>query len=191
MRDDGCVRIELPERLCDGSVALRPLVAGDVAAYAAAFRADPELGRLLGAERDPDERSIRARVARRAQRASQGAEIELAIADPGSDAFCGSVILHSFEWQHQRCEIGFWLLPEVRGRDLGARAVSLAVTWALSALNLVRIEITTTPDNHAAAALAKRLGFTREGVLRRRNVERGARVDIVYFGLLRDEWEHV
>jgi RimJ/RimL family protein N-acetyltransferase len=40
------------------------------------------------------------------------------------------------------------------------------------------------------AALARRLGFTREGVLRKRNVERGRRVDVVWFGVLREEWPH-
>jgi RimJ/RimL family protein N-acetyltransferase len=33
-----------------------------------------------------------------------------------------------------------------------------------------------------------RLGFTREGLLRSRNLERGRRVDVVWFGILRDEW---
>ena len=37
-------------------------------------------------------------------------------------------------------------------------------------------------------ALAERLGFTQEGVLRKRNVERGQRVDVVWFGVLREEW---
>jgi len=48
--------------------------------------------------------------------------------------------------------------------------------------------MTTTPDNAAVFALARRLGFTQEGVLRKRNVERGQRVDVVWFGVLREEW---
>jgi RimJ/RimL family protein N-acetyltransferase len=48
--------------------------------------------------------------------------------------------------------------------------------------------MTTTPNNAGAAAVAERLGFVREGVLRRRNVERGRRVDLVWFGLLQEEW---
>ena len=48
--------------------------------------------------------------------------------------------------------------------------------------------MTTTPDNQAVFALARRLGFVQEGVLRRRNVERGVRVDVVWFGVLREEW---
>jgi RimJ/RimL family protein N-acetyltransferase len=48
--------------------------------------------------------------------------------------------------------------------------------------------MTTTPDNPTVPPLARRLGFTREGVLRLRNLERGERVDLIWFGLLREEW---
>jgi RimJ/RimL family protein N-acetyltransferase len=49
--------------------------------------------------------------------------------------------------------------------------------------------MTTIPENQIVPALARRLGFRQEGILRRRNVERGRRVDIVWFGLLREEWQ--
>src|SRR5699024_6519073 len=85
-------------------------------------------------------------------------------------------------------ETGFWLVPAARGRGIGASAVALLVGWAFSELDMLRVEMTTTPENAAVPALARRLGFTHEGVLRRRNIERGERVDIVWFGLLREEW---
>ncbi|MDX6511982.1 MAG: Acetyltransferase domain, partial [Gaiellaceae bacterium] len=61
------------------------------------------------------------------------------------------------------------------------------VGWAFAELGLDRIELTTTAANVAAQALAKHLGFTREGVLRGRELERGRRVDIVMYGLLRED----
>ena len=174
------MRIELPERLEADDVVLRRLRPDDAPAYVAAFRADPELGRLLGMETDPDE----ARIRERAEAAADAPFAELAI---GED-FAGTVILHSLDEHHRRCEVGFWLVPETRGRGLGSRAVALGVSWAFEALDLLRVEMTTTPDNAAVFALARRLGFTQEGVLRRRNVERGQRVDVVWFGVLREEW---
>ncbi len=48
--------------------------------------------------------------------------------------------------------------------------------------------MTTTPENEAVPALARRLGFEQEGILRARNVERGQRVDVLWFGLLREAW---
>jgi RimJ/RimL family protein N-acetyltransferase len=160
---------------------LRRLRASDAAAYAAAFRDDADLGRLLGVDEDPDEKSVRKRLAR---------THELAIAEPGSDAFWGTVLLHSFDEHHGRCEVGFWLVPGARRRGVGSAAVSLIVSWAMRELGLLRVEMTTTPDNAAVDALATRLGFTREGVLRKRNVERGQRVDVVWYGVLREEWPH-
>ena len=178
------MRIELPESLTGDGVVLRPLRPADAPAYVAAFRADPELGRLLGMEEDPDEARIRERAERLPGLAADGRVVELAIGEP----FAGTVILHSFHEHHRRCEVGFWLVPEARRRGLGSRAVALGVAWAFRELDLLRIEMTTTPDNAAVFALAQRLGFAQEGVLRKRNVERGARVDVVWFGVLREEW---
>ena len=178
----------MPSRIADAMVAMRPLRREDAAPYAAAFRPEPSLGILLGYEQDPDERSLLERIDHRDERAAGGTALELAIVDPVGDGLWGALSFHSFAWEHRRCEIGFWLDPAVRRRGIGSGAVSLAVTWAFGALDLLRVEMTTTPDNLAVAALARRLGFSQEGLLRARNVERGRRVDVVWFGLLREEW---
>jgi RimJ/RimL family protein N-acetyltransferase len=174
------VHIELPASLKGDGVALRRLRTGDAAAYAAAFRDDPEIGRLVGTESDPDEAQVRQRVV--ADR-----RFELAIVDE-EDAFAGMVLLHSLDERHRHCEVGFWLVPAARGSGLATRAVRLIVSWAFEELDLLRVEMTTPPDNAGVFALAERLGFTHEGVLRKRNVERGQRVDVVWFGVLREEW---
>jgi len=74
-----------------------------------------------------------------------------------------------------------------RAWQIGMKRIRL-VQVGLAAGLVFGIELTTTPDNAGAIALAERLGFVREGVLRRRVVERGRAVDIVWFGLLREEW---
>jgi RimJ/RimL family protein N-acetyltransferase len=162
--------IALPDRLEGEGFVLRPLRAADAAAYAAAFRDDPELGRLLGVEEDPGEDAARERVGRAA---------ELAVADARTDAFLGQVLLHSHAPRHRRCEVAYWLVPG---------AVALLVSWAFAELDLLRVEMTALPRNAGVDGLARRLGFTREGVLRARNVERGQRVDVVFYGVLREEW---
>jgi RimJ/RimL family protein N-acetyltransferase len=78
-------------------------------------------------------------------------------------------------------------VPQARGAGRGARAVALVVSW-LFEYGMRRVEMTTTPDNGGALVLARRLGFAQEGVLRQRAIERGRPVDIVWLGLLRDEW---
>jgi [ribosomal protein S5]-alanine N-acetyltransferase len=182
------MEIPLPETLGGDGVVLRRLRVEDAEAYVAAFGADPDLGRRLGMEEDPKEAPIRERAARMPELARSGRLVEFAVAERAGGAFLGSMMLHSFDAKHRRCEVGFWLVPGARGRGIGSRAVALAVTWAFTDLDLLRVEMTTTPDNAGVFAVARRLGFTQEGVLRQRNIERGRRVDVVWFGVLREEW---
>ena len=177
--------MDAPTELAGDGVRLRPLRDDDAPAYAAAFRDDPELGLLIGTETDPDEASVRERIANAEQRGG----FELAITADVSDAFLGLVAVHGIEIAHGRAEVGFWLAPDARGAGLGTRAVALVVSWLFGEAGLRRVEMTTTPENAGALHLARRLGFEQEGVLRQRAVERGRAVDIVWFGLLRDEWQ--
>jgi RimJ/RimL family protein N-acetyltransferase len=85
--------------------------------------------------------------------------------------------------------VAFWLIPGARRRGVASEAVRLLVSWAIRELDLLRVELTTTADNAPVDAFARSLGFTREGVLRKRNVERGRRVDVVFYGVLREEWQ--
>jgi RimJ/RimL family protein N-acetyltransferase len=185
------MKLALAQPLTDGRVKLRWMRDGDVTACVRAFRDDPDLGRLIGVERDPDEAGLRERISRQQERAAEGARIHLAIADADSDVFWGSMSLHSFDWHSRRAEVGFWLVPAARGRGVASAAVTLALSWAFETYDLLRMEMTTTPENPAVPVLARRLGFIEEGVLRARNVERGKRVDIMWFGLLREEWRGV
>jgi RimJ/RimL family protein N-acetyltransferase len=176
--------VDTPERLEGEGIALRPLRTDDAPAHAAAFRDDPDLGRALGFPTDPDEEWVRARVAGAAERDG----FELAVTTDGSDELRGVVIVHHVEPDHGRAEVGFWLVREARGRGLGASAVALVVDWLFEEAGVRRVELSTTPDNRGAQAVAQRLGFTHEGVMRRRDIERGVEIDVVWFGLLREEW---
>jgi hypothetical protein len=49
---------------------------------------------VLGIERDPDEQTVRGIVDRQAESAEEGKGIELAVADPVSREFWGSLLAH-------------------------------------------------------------------------------------------------
>ncbi|HEY5143524.1 MAG TPA: GNAT family protein [Solirubrobacteraceae bacterium] len=177
-----------PERLASDRVALRPLGARDVDVYARWFLEDPQLGVQLGLDHDLDAAGVRALIRRSAEREASGEGLTRAIADADSDQLLGALMLHSVSWENSRCEVGFVVAPQARGQGIGRDGVALVLDWVFSELSFARVELTTTPDNEAAKGLAARLGFTMEGTLRSRDVERGRRVDIVWFGLLREDW---
>jgi RimJ/RimL family protein N-acetyltransferase len=182
------VKITVPDRLSDGVVALRLLEEDDIAAYLGAFRDDPALGSRLGLETDPDEPSLRERVEGQAQPPEDTEVVQFAVADAATDAFCGEVMVHSLRAHHRRGEVGFWVATRQRRRGMGTHAVALTLSWLFDELDLVRVEMTTTPDNPVVPVLAQRFGFTLEGLMRSRNLERGQRVDVIWYGLLREEW---
>ena len=166
--------------LRDERIALRPLRPDDAGPWARAFAADPALGELAGEEHDPTEAELRERiVGRRAGQAAEGSALDLAITEPPSDAFCGSVLLHHVDWDHRRAELGLFLVPAARGRGLGTRAVVLLTAYALGPLGLARVQALTFPDNAAMRTTWTRAGYAEEGVLRSYTLERGRRRDFV------------
>ncbi len=167
---------------------LRPLAARDFAPWVDAHREEPELGVLLGSERDPSIDDLRGRLERSPERLAAGQSAELVIADAPTDEFVGAVNVFALDWHSRRGEMGIWLSQPARGRGLASAALALMLDWVFDSFELERVEMTTIPDNEQLPRLAARLGFVREGVLRARNLERGRRVDIIFYGLLRSEW---
>jgi [ribosomal protein S5]-alanine N-acetyltransferase len=177
--------------LADSLVRLRPVEERDLAAYAAAYRDDGDLGRLQGFAVDPDEAWARENAAHSQEAAQKGEWVELAICNAATDDFVGALMLLHLDWTHRRCELGYWLIPQARGKGLVDGALALALDWAFTELELLRVEIATTVENTHSQAVARRHGFTREALQRARDIERGKRVDVIQFGLLREEHSHL
>lgn len=176
-----------PPRLTDGRVVVRALEEKDVDAYLAAFEEGASLLNLLGYEEAPSREDAERWLAANWVEPPELRSWEFAIADGATDAFLGALMFHSLAWRHRRGEIGIWLAREKRGRGNGKAAFKLLLDWAFDDLGLERIEITALPENEVMPRIAESLGFTFEGTMRRRNLERGRRVDLLLWGLLRDE----
>lgn len=106
----------------------------------------------------------------------------------------GTLTLHHLSQTHRRAEIGFALAREQWGRGLMREAAERVVAHAFATssaggMELERLEADTDPRNTASIGLLERLGFQREGLLRRRWCVGGEWSDSAFFGLLREEWE--
>jgi ribosomal-protein-alanine N-acetyltransferase len=88
-----------------------------------------------------------------------------------------------------RGTVGYWLLPEARGKGVASHAVKLVSRWALQDLGLARLGLLTEPSNAHSVRVAERCGFQREGVLRSYVEIDGRRVDYVSFSLLPGDLE--
>lgn len=83
-------------------------------------------------------------------------------------------------------EVGFWLDPALRGHGLMAKALNLVCDFAFrtDTLALERVEWRAFVGNAASAAVARRVGFRFEGVVRAGGLQRGVRRDMWVAGLL-------
>ena len=153
--------------------------------WARAFEDDPQLAVDWGIDETVTHELAEKWLTDHAGLWEKGEGRHLAVVD--GDDFLGGVNFHSIRPDHRRAEVGFWLAPWARGRGIGSGAVRAACDWAFGNWDLNRIEMTTLPDNEVSQALARKIGFTREGLLRQRNFERGKYVDIVMLGVLRGE----
>lgn len=158
--------------LTDDVITLRSWRESDVPAQLAAFR-DPVFERHSDWAPETEAAALAA--------LHTASQLDLAIVD-GCDAVLGGVSLHSIV--DGRAGIGYWLVPEARGRGVASRAVRLLSRWAFDSLGVARLELTCGPDNVASQRVAERCGFTREGVLRPHLPFKGGRRDTVLYSLL-------
>ena len=68
------------------------------------------------------------------------------------------------------------------------RSVRALIAKAFLELGFERLDIRADVANARSRAVAERLGFTFEGVLRREAFSGSTYVDHAVYGLLRDEW---
>ena len=101
----------------------------------------------------------------------------------------GSVALHYLDRTRGVTEIGYWLAEDAQGRGLMTRTLAALLPYFLVGHDLNKVVIGVTPENARSAALPERLGFTREARVRAvHGGPGGTRGDLVFYGLLREEW---
>lgn len=85
-------------------------------------------------------------------------------------------------------EIGFGI-PEKdeRGTGLAREAVELLVNYLLSGYAVERVAAFTDVENTPAQGVLERVGFQREGILRRASFRDGLWRDMAIYSMLRDE----
>ena len=79
---------------------------------------------------------------------------------------CGAVRLRDIDWQHRNAKIGYLLGASEQGRGVITRVLTTFLAWAFDELQMHRIELRCDPRNAPSIAVAKRLGFTCEGIAR-------------------------
>jgi ribosomal-protein-serine acetyltransferase len=121
----------------------------------------------------------------------EGSELPVAIAVPVDDQWqlVGSIGLRIDRYRRTG-DVGYWIDASREGRGLVTRAVAAVLGEAFGSLALDRVTSHTEVDNHRSRAVARRLGFVEEGVLRQAIAFPNERRDQIVYGLLATEWQN-
>ena len=104
-------------------------------------------------------------VYRQWSRAERGEGLSLAVADTATDEALGLIAL-LLRPQPGVAGLGYWVIPQARGRGLATHAAALLSSWALADGGFARVEAWAEPANAASQRVLLAAGFAREGVLR-------------------------
>jgi RimJ/RimL family protein N-acetyltransferase len=100
--------------------------------------------------------------------------------------FIGSSGLHRVDWKAGKFEIGYWVRTSFAGQGYITEAVDGITSFSINNLHANRIEIQCDSRNVRSSNVAKRLGFTLEGILRKhRNDVNGELRDTMVFSKVR------
>jgi len=168
-------------------VALRLWEERDVASLVDALDGDSEITRWLELIPQPyRELEARAWIAQATTLWREGSASPFAVTV--ERRVVGGVGVNWIDREHGVGDIGYWLRNDVRGLGYTTRSVRLLIRWAF-AIGCQRLQVRADVENDASQAVARRAGFSHEGVQRsaRYNPRLDRRMDFVVFSMLPDE----
>jgi RimJ/RimL family protein N-acetyltransferase len=176
----------VPERLKTTRLMLRPFSVADAHAVFSYWQSDPGWERYnASVPSDFSERDAQAFVT---EVCARSREDSASWAVVHRETVVGIVSM-TFEQNHRIAVIGYGIHGDLRGRGLSAEAARVVLEHAFAAYpQLRRVRAHTDADNSASIGVLMKLGFSREGTLRRNQFVKNEFRDEVVFGLLREEW---
>lgn len=105
-----------------------------------------------------------------------------------NDKPAGRIGIHYIDKQNRTAAIGYWLHEEFSGKGIVTKACIALINLCFTQLNLNRVEIKCATGNSKSAAIAERLNFTKEGVLRQAELVNGQFLDLNLYSMLKEEW---
>ena len=105
------------------------------------------------------------------------------------DRIIGEIGLDGIRWTHRDCFVGIGLGDrEYWGRGYGTDAMKIILCYAFTELNLHRVTLDVFEYNPRAISSYEKAGFVLEGRQRGMMLREGRRWDVIYMGILKEEW---
>ncbi|WP_055534899.1 GNAT family N-acetyltransferase [Streptomyces graminilatus] len=140
---------------------------------------DTDIGAWLRGMTDPDFQrwntpvkpvtdldSARESLGSRSATAADGTQVSFCVTDAVTGVILGHLGVGNIDPFMRVARVGYWVLPEARGRRVATHALALGTRWAFDVLGLNRLELGHAVGHDASCRIAERCGFRYEGTLR-------------------------
>ncbi|WP_434993212.1 GNAT family N-acetyltransferase [Arthrobacter sp. Ld5] len=124
-------------------------------------------------------------IMRQRRRHPEGAGFSFAIADARTDQALGVIGLWLRDYGLGRGQAGYAVAPSARGRGVATDALRALVRFAWTLPCLHRVELHIEPWNAASIGVARRAGFSYEGILGSYLEIGGERRDLASYAVIR------
>lgn len=116
--------------------------------------------------------------------------IVYAICDQSNDSVLGLANLDGVNLINGHTEVGIAITAEDRrGQGIAEEALRLLIDYCFGEMRMHRVFARIIAANEPSLRLFRKLGFREEGRLREHVYREGAYNDMLFFGILADEWE--
>lgn len=105
------------------------------------------------------------------------------------DKFIGDIGLYVVSWAGRDAFVGLGIGErDLWGRGYGTDAMQVILRYAFTEINLRRVTLSVFEYNPRAVRSYEKSGFVHEGRMRQFLNREGKRWDMLFMGILRDEW---
>lgn len=105
------------------------------------------------------------------------------------DRIIGEIGLDGIHWTHGDCFVGIGLGErEFWGKGYGTDAMKIILRYAFTELNLHRVTLDVFEYNPRGIRSYEKAGFVHEGRARGSLLREGRHWDVLYMGILREDW---
>lgn len=88
-----------------------------------------------------------------------------------------------------RITIGYGVVPNERGKGYATQAATIIADYLFLTNDIVRIQADTDTENLASQEVLEKVGFKKEGVIRKHFFSSGKWRDSFLYSILREEWK--
>ena len=114
--------------------------------------------------------------------------LHLAIALDDNDLYVGTVSLKNVDIISKNAEFAIVTMRECRGCGVGKEAMSNMLDIAFNRLQLNKVYLNVISNNITAISLYEKMNFRKEGYMRQQLMINGEYCDLIWYGLLKEEY---